>query len=224
METQFRYQLEEVFNRYGFPLTTEQSKQMTMYRSELKKWNKHINLTALHDDAEVIYKHFLDSISVLEHFSIEDGKKVIDIGTGAGFPGVALKIYNPNICLTLVEASHKKVAFLKYLISQLGLDPEIQVVSKRAEICAETDEFLNAYDWVLTRYVASLENSATYCLPLLNTTGRWIAYKSSDIDTEISQSKKGLHELGAKVEGVHTSRIAQLNRTYVVVSRVSEQN
>lgn len=224
MEMQFRHQLEEVFSGYGFPLTSEQIEQLTTYRTELKRWNARINLTALHDDIEVIYKHFLDSVSVLEHFAIAEGQTVIDIGTGAGFPGVVLKICVPQICLTLVEASHKKVAFLKFLISQLRLDSSIQVFAKRAEICAQTDEFVNAYDWVLTRYVASLEKSATYCLPLLNTTGRWVAYKSGETDAEVSNSKEVMYELGAVVEGVYTSRIAQLNRTYVVVSRVNGQN
>lgn len=224
METHFRHQLEEVFNRYGFPLTTEQSEQLTIYHTELKRWNARINLTALHDDTEVIYKHFLDSVSVLEHFAIAEGQTVIDVGTGAGFPGVVLKIYIPSICLTLVEASHKKVAFLKYLISQIGLDSSIQVFAERAEICAESDEFVNAYDWVLTRYVASLEKSAKYCLPMLNATGRWIAYKSDEIDAEINRCEEAMHEFRAVVEGVHTSRITQLNRTYVVVSRVNGQN
>lgn len=219
METQFRHQLKEVFNRYGFPLTSEQIEQLTMYRSELKKWNSHINLTAVRDDVEVIHKHFLDSVSVLEHCAIEGERTVIDIGTGAGFPGVVLKIYIPDIRLTLVEASHKKVAFLKYLISQLGLGTSIQVYAKRAEICAESDAFVNAYDWVLTRYVASLAKSAAYCLPLLNATGKWVAYKSIEKDVEMRESKKVLQELGGKIEGVHNSQITQLNRCYIVVSR-----
>ncbi len=219
MKTQFQNQLDEVFNRHGFPLTSEQIEQLTIYRTELKRWNTRINLTALHDDSEVIYKHFLDSISILEHFSITENQEVIDIGTGAGFPGIVIKIYIPSICLTLVEASEKKVAFLNYLISQLNIDASIQVIAKRAEICAETDEFINAYDWVLTRYVASLDKSAHYCLPLLNATGKWIAYKSTEHNTEISHSKRVLHELGAEIENIHTSRIEKLKRTYVVVSR-----
>ena len=222
METEFRHELEEVFNINGFPLTAKQIEQLTLFRSELERWNSHINLTALQDDAEIIQKHFLDSVSVLEHFAIKDGQTVIDIGTGAGFPGVVLKIYIPNIRLTLVEASHKKVAFLKYLISQLGLDSSIQVLAKRAEICAESDQFVNAYDWVLTRYVAALAKSAAYCLPLLNATGRWVAYKSSEKDVEIYESKKVLQQLGGEIIGVHNSRIAQLNRCYIVVCRANQ--
>ncbi len=219
METQFCHQLEEVFNSNGFPLTPMQVEQLTMYRSELERWNSHINLTALRDDAEIIHKHFLDSVSVLEHFAIKDGQTVIDIGTGAGFPGVVLKIYIPNIRLTLVEASQKKGAFLKYLIFQLGLDSSIQILVERAEICAESDTFVNVYDWVLTRYVASLVDSAEYCLPLLNATGRWVAYKSSEKDAEIRQSRDTLQELGGEIEGVYNSRVAQLNRCYIVVRR-----
>lgn len=223
MKTQFQYQLDEAFTKHGFPLTSEQIEQLTIYRTELKRWNTRINLTALHDDSEVIYKHFLDSISILEHFAITEKQEVIDIGTGAGFPGIVIKIYNPSISLTLVEASQKKVAFLNYLITQLNLDTSIQVVAKRAEICAETDDFINAYDWVLTRFVASLDKSAHYCLPLLNATGKWIAYKSTEYNTEISHSKKILHELGAKIDNVHTSRITKLNRSYIVVSRTNAQ-
>ena len=221
MKTQFQNQLDEVFNRHGFPLTSEQIEQLTIYHTELRRWNTRINLTALHDDAEVIHKHFLDSISILEHFSITENQKVIDIGTGAGFPGIVIKIYMPSICLTLVEASQKKTAFLNYLIAKLRLNTSVQVIAKRAEMCAETDEFINTYDWVLTRYVASLDKSARYCLPLLNATGKWIAYKSTKYKTEISHSKKVLHELGAKIENVHTSRIAILNRSYIVVSHIN---
>lgn len=222
METQFCHQLEEVFNSNGFPLTPMQIEQLAVYRSELERWNTHINLTALRDDAEIIHKHFLDSVSVLEHCAIEDGHTVIDIGTGAGFPGIVLKIYIPNVHLTLVEASQKKVAFLKYLISQLGLDSSIQVLAERAEIYAESDVFVNTYDWVLTRYVASLVKSAAYCLPLLNATGKWIAYKSSEKDVEIRQSKDVLKELGGEIEGVYNSRVAQLNRCYIVVRRIDD--
>lgn len=224
MKTQFQHQLDEVFSKHEFPLTSEQIEQLTVYRTELKRWNTQINLTALHDDSEVIYKHFLDSVSILEHFTISENQEVIDIGTGAGFPGIVIKIYIPSIHLTLVEASQKKVAFLKYLIAQLNLDTSIQVIAERAEICAETDEFINAYDWVLTRYVAALDKSARYCLPLLNATGKWIAYKSTESDTEISHTKKTLHELGAKIENVHTSRITKLKRSYVVVSRINTCN
>ncbi len=217
----FREKLKAVFNRHGFPLITEQLEQLTLYWSELKRWNSHMNLTSLHDDDEIIYKHFLDSISVLEHFKIESGQKIIDIGTGAGFPGLVLKIYNPRIILTLVEVSQKKVAFLKYAVSQLAFDSSPNILVKRAESCAADKENINTYDWVLTRYVASLKDSVAYCLPLLNPTGRWIAYKSSNIETEIEHSRKTLNTFGAEIERIYAGGIEKLDRSFVALRKVN---
>ena len=219
----FHHQLEQVFDNYGFPLTEKQIEQLVLYSVELRRWNHHINLTAINEDVDVIYKHFLDSVSVLEHCTIAEEHNLIDIGTGAGFPGVVLKIYIPNIRLTLVEASHKKIAFLKYLISRLGLDSSIRVLQERAEICAETDTYRNAYDWVMTRYVASLAKSAKYCLPLLNETGRWVAYKSNEKDIEIQESEFALKEHSGKIEDIHDSRIARLNRSYIIIRRLDNE-
>ncbi|MCG9127392.1 16S rRNA (guanine(527)-N(7))-methyltransferase RsmG [Candidatus Poribacteria bacterium] len=220
---QIHQKLEQVFDNHGFPLTSKQIEQLVLYSVELRQWNHHINLTAINEDTDVIYKHFLDSVSVLEHCSVKEGHKLVDIGTGAGFPGIVLKIYIPNIQLTLVEASYKKVAFLKYLTSQLGIDSSIQVVAERAEICAETDTYKNAYDWVMTRYVASLAKSVRYCLPLLNETGRWVAYKSKEKDVEIQESESALKEHFGKIESIHDSRIALLNRSYIIIRRLDNR-
>ncbi len=217
MEEKFCQLLEKQFRQYGFPLTSEQIDQLTIYRTELQKWNQHINLTAIDDDADVVYKHFLDSVSVLDHCDLKAGQTVIDVGTGAGFPGMVLKVYIPDIQLTLIEASHKKVSFLKYLVSQLGFDSSVQVIAKRAETCADEIDFMDAYDWVLTRYVASLKKSAKYCLPMLKQTGRWIAYKSREIDSEINQCKNTLQAFRANIECVHNCKITELNRTYIVI-------
>ncbi|MYB63091.1 16S rRNA (guanine(527)-N(7))-methyltransferase RsmG, partial [Candidatus Poribacteria bacterium] len=102
MEEQFRQLLEEEFSRYGFPLDTKQIEQLTIYRTELQRWNTHTNLTAITEDTEIIHRHFLDSVSVLNHCNIRTGDSVVDIGTGAGFPGIVLKIYIPDIRLTLI--------------------------------------------------------------------------------------------------------------------------
>lgn len=220
MEEKFAQFLQETFSQHGFPLTSDQIEQLTIYRAELQRWNKHINLTAIDDDSDVVYKHFLDSVSVIDHCDLTAGQTIIDIGTGAGFPGVVLKVYIPDIQLTLIEASHKKVSFLKYLVSQLGFDPSIQIIAKRAEICADEDPFMSAYDWVLTRYVASLKNSARYCLPMLKPTGKWVAYKSGDTDEEIAQSENTLKEFEGRIENVHYSNIAQTDRSYIVMSHI----
>jgi 16S rRNA (guanine527-N7)-methyltransferase len=218
----YKQHLKETFNHYGFPLTTHQVAQLTRYRDELLRWNARVNLTAITDDDEIIHKHFLDSLSILEHIALRDGDSVIDVGTGAGFPGVVLKIYVPGIRLTLVEASQKKASFLKFLIPQLQLHQTVgvAVLAERAEVCARQQIHIAAYDWVFTRYVATIADSAGYCLPLLKDGGKWIAYKSGEetIKTEIDKSMTHLNALGGTVETVITN--AKFNRSYIVVHRV----
>ena len=224
MEEQFRQLLEEEFSRYGFPLDTKQIEQLTIYRTELQRWNTHTNLTAITEDTEIIHRHFLDSVNVLNHCHIRTGNSVVDIGTGAGFPGIVLKIYIPDIKLTLIEVSHKKVAFLRFLISQLGFDSSIKVWAERAEICAQDDQFVNSYDWVLTRYITSLDKSVRYCVPMLKPTGQWIAYKSKETDQEIQRSEDTLKEYSVEIRNVHKSNITHLNRSYIVISRIDIGN
>jgi len=223
--------LKEIFNRHGFSVTTHQAAQFDQYRDELLRWNARMNLTAITDENEVIHKHFLDSLSVLEHITLKKGDTVIDIGTGAGFPGIVLKIYVPDIRLTLVEASKKKGSFLKFLIPQLNLDQDasswshqkvnVEVLTERAEICVQNPDRVGTYDWVFTRYVATIRDSAGYCLPFLKPTGRWVAYKFGReiIDTEIDDSAAHLSALGGSIETVFTN--PKFNRSYVVVHRAN---
>ncbi len=182
-----------------------------------------MNLTTITEDVEILEKHFLDSLSVLNHITLTADDAVIDIGTGAGFPGVVLKIYVPDIRLTLVEASQKKVSFLKFLISELGLDGTI-VLASRAEECAQQPVHTGAYDWVATRYVASLAESAEYCVPLLKPNGKWVAYKSSPVlSTEIRDSEERLKALGSTVETVFSGENSseEHTRSYIVVRRLN---
>lgn len=207
--------LNETFLQHGFSLTSDQHEQFVIYWSELKRWNSQINLTAIRSDQEVIVKHFLDSLSVLHHFAIGATDAVIDVGTGAGFPGIPLKLYIPDIQLTLVESSSKKASFLRFLISRLNVN--VRVITQRAERCARHPQHIEAYDWVLTRYVSSLANSASYCLPLLKPDGTWIAYKSCDVKAEIQAATPQLQSYKGKVQSIFESRIAELNRTYLAI-------
>lgn len=219
----FAERLKRTFSQQGFPLTARQVAQLARYRTELRRWNSVMNLTAITEDEEIIRKHFLDSLGVLDSITLNAEDAVVDIGTGAGFPGVVLKIYIPDIRLTLVEASQKKVSFLKFLTSQLGLDGTL-VLATRAEDCARQPCHVGAYDWVLTRYVAALVESAGYCVPLLKPNGKWVAYKSGeDTAAEIRESAQKLNALGCAVETVFSGKAANAahNRSYIVVSRLN---
>ena len=228
MSSQFREELHQTFLQHGFPLEPVQLDQFVIYYRELKHWNSRMNLTSIRNDQEIIEKHFLDSLSVLQCFDIKPGDSVIDIGTGAGFPGLPIKIYIPDIKLALVEPSLKKTSFLRFLIAQLNRHHQLdtsrswenpRIIAQRAEECITNSQHLTAYDWVLTRYIASIEDSAAYCLPLLKPDGTWVAYKSIDVQHEIQQATPKLQSLGGKGKAIVNSHIPQLNRTYVAIKQ-----
>ena len=226
MYSQFREELQQILLQYGFPLEPVQLDQFVIYWRELKRWNSRMNMTSIREDREIIIKHFLDSLSVLQCFDIKPGDSVIDIGTGAGFPGLPIKIYIPDIKLVLVESSSKKVSFLRFLISQLSRNRQSntssswenpRIVAQRAEECTTNNQHITAYDWVLTRYVASLEDSVGYCLPLLKPNGTWVAYKSPDVHHELQQATPKLQSLGGRDQSIVNSHIPKLNRAYVAI-------
>ena len=212
--------MNQVFLQHEFPLSHTQQDQFVTYWRELERWNSRVNLTSIRDTREVVLKHFLDSVGILQRFPIKAGDSVVDIGAGAGFPGLPLKICVPDIRLTLIESSSKKASFLQFLVSQLDIKSArtgVQIVVQRAEAFAEQRENLGVYDWVLTRYVASLADSASYCLPLLKRDGTWIAYKSREVEGEIRAASSQLQALGGEVTSVLDSQIPELNRGYVAI-------
>lgn len=216
----FRHLLEQTFRRHGFPLTHDQQEQFVAYRRELQRWNSRVNLTSIRDDRDIVLKHFVDSVAALQHFPIKAGDSVVDVGSGAGFPGVPLKIYLPDIQLMLVESSSKKASFLQFLMSQLDIasaGTDVSIAAQRAEAFAERRENLGAYDWVFTRFVASLADSVAYCLPLLKRDGTWIAYKSGGVEAEIREAGSQIRAFGGRVERVVESGISELNRSYVAI-------
>jgi len=223
-EPEIRHFLVQTFLQHDFPLTHGQQDQFVAYWRELQRWNSRINLTAIRNDQEIVLKHFLDSLAVLQHFCIKAGDSVVDIGSGAGFPSVPLKIYIPEIELTLVESSSKKASFLRFLLSRLNIASAgagVSSVVQRAEAFAKQIENLNAYDWVLTRYVASLADSAGYCLPLLKTNGTWIAYKSCEVRAEIQAAMSQFQAYGGEIQSVVKCQIPELNRAYVAIRALS---
>jgi 16S rRNA (guanine527-N7)-methyltransferase len=200
----------------GFDLDDHQVELFTLYGNELRKWNRRINLTSVTDDQGVILKHFVDSLWPLKHDLISLDSRVIDVGTGAGFPGLPLKILVPSLDMTLVDSSYKKVSFLKHLVIQMHLSG-VSAMNKRGEEMAEDSLFMYSFDYVTTRYVAELSSSASYCLKLLRPGGVFIAYKGGDPYTEIENSMESLSRLGGRlVDCIEIS----MHRSLVIIERM----
>ncbi|MTI66320.1 MAG: 16S rRNA (guanine(527)-N(7))-methyltransferase RsmG [Firmicutes bacterium] len=169
------------------------------YKQLLKEWNKKINITAIKDDDEIDLKHFLDSLTIFKTDLIKDNKKIIDIGTGGGFPGVPIKIINDSTEVLLLDSLKKRIKYLDTVIEELKLD-NINTVHGRAEEYAKKPEHREKYDIAVSRAVASLNILSEYCLPFVKVGGYFIAMKGPDLKDEINEAKKALETLGGEVD------------------------
>jgi 16S rRNA (guanine527-N7)-methyltransferase len=193
--------LESGAAKLGLHLTSQQVEQFHTYYDELLDWNRRVNLTAITGYEEVQIKHFLDSLTVTLALKQPIGGKsfrLIDIGAGAGFPGIPLKIMLPAIKLVLLEATAKKTAFLQHLRHKLGLD-DVEIVAGRAEEVAHEAQYREKFDIVLSRGVAPLPTLVELTLPFCAVGGSFIAQKKGAIDLEISQAAKAISLLGGNL-------------------------
>ncbi len=184
---------------FNISLNEEQLNNFFKYKSILKEWNEKINLTAIEDDKDVIIKHFIDSLSIMP-FIKDDGLSLIDVGTGAGFPGIPVKIARESIEVTLLDSLEKRVKFLNEVIKENALRG-IKALHGRAEEMGVLTEYREKYDICTARAVSNLPVLIEYCLPFVKVGGCFIAMKGSSIE-EISNSKKALDIIGGKIEEV----------------------
>ncbi len=185
---------------FGISLTDNQINQFMKYYELLIEWNKVMNLTAIIDFREVIIKHFLDSLSLVKVLRPND-EKLIDIGTGAGFPGIPLKIVFPNMNITLLDSLNKRINFLEEVIQALGLN-NIKAIHGRAEDFGRDKNYREQYDLCVSRAVAKLPTLSEYCLPYVKAGGFFIPYKSGQSVEEIKEGEHALNILGATIEQV----------------------
>lgn len=181
-------------------LTDLQVDQYLKYYEMLIEWNGKMNLTAITAYDDVMKKHFVDSLSLVKAYDEIDRNrvKVIDVGTGAGFPGLALKIAFPNLQMTLLDSLNKRISFLNAVIEELKLT-DIEAVHGRAEDFAKQDSYREAYDLCVSRAVANLTTLSEYCLPFVKLGGKFISYKSEKLEEELQHSQKAIAILGGEV-------------------------
>jgi 16S rRNA (guanine527-N7)-methyltransferase len=203
--------------RLGINLTDQQLEKFEAYYRELIVWNKKVNLTRITDYEDVQVKHFLDSLTIFTAIDLSESMKVIDIGTGAGLPGIPLKIVSPGIDLTLLEATAKKARFLEHLITRLGLDG-VAIANGRAEEIAHDNRYREKFDLALARALAPLPVLVELALPFCEVGGCCIAQKKGDIEREVAQALKAIEVMGGRLGEVKPVGLEELSdKRYLVI-------
>lgn len=200
-------------------LSEQQLEQFELYYDMLIEKNKVMNLTAITEFDEVLEKHFLDSVSLIRAVNLQQPLKVMDLGTGAGFPGIPLKIVFPNLKITLADSLNKRVLFLQEVIQALGLT-EIEAVHGRAEDLAREKSQRQQYDLCVSRAVANLSTLSEYCLPFVKIGGKFVSYKSGDCNEEVTNSKSAVFLLGGKITDTVRFDLGEAKRTFVILDKV----
>ena len=190
--------LQNYIKDYKITLTKNQYEQFQKYFELLAEWNEKMNLTAITDESGVALKHFADSLSLLNFVDIPQNSSLADVGTGAGFPGVVLKIARPDIKLTLIDSLNKRLVFLGEVCAQLGIEAEL--IHSRAEDGAKDEKLRESFDFAVSRAVARMNVLSEYCLPYVKVGGAFCAMKGAQANEEFKESLNAINTLGGKLE------------------------
>jgi 16S rRNA (guanine527-N7)-methyltransferase len=205
--------IEQGLSYLNIPYTSETIEKFLIYLEEIEKYNERVNITGYKNYEEIIIKGFFDSLTC--YYALNTNSKVVDIGTGAGFPGIPLKICFPSLILTAIESSHKKVYFLEKVISILKLD--VEVLCARAEIISKKEEYKEKFDATLSKAVGKLKDLIKICTPFLKIKGKMIVQKSQKVEQEIKESEKIIKKYCLSINEIKEVRVPFLDAKRVII-------
>ena len=210
-------------NNEGLEFNEDKYSKFIKYKELIKEWNEKVNLTAIVEDSEIIKKHFVDSIKFFKFEKLKNATRIIDIGTGGGFPGIPMKIVNPNSKVVLLDSLNKRINFLNEVIKELSLD-NIETIHGRAEDFAKDNKFREKFDVAVSRAVANLTVLSEFCLPYVKVGGYFVALKGPAIEEEMKDAKNAIKTLGGQVEKILEVDIegSDLNHNLVVIKKIKE--
>lgn len=207
----------------SFNIDNEKTEKFKLFSSLLIEWNKKMNLTAVTDPAEISIKHFLDSIAPLSVIDLKLNSKVIDVGTGAGFPGIPLKIMREDLEFTFMDSLNKRISFLNEVSDKVGFD-KVEFIHSRAEDAGKNKNYREKYDYAVSRAVANLKVLCEYCIPFVKEGGYFIAFKQFEVDDEIEEARAMIGNLGGKIEDIKEIKIPQsdIKRKIIIIKKVKK--
>lgn len=216
---EFSYEMKDKMKRIDIDITDKQVEKFFSYMNLLIEWNQKINLTTIIEPKEIIIKHFVDCGTILKY--LKDGENIIDIGTGAGFPGIPVKILNENLNVTLVDSLNKRINFLSEVCNALNLE-NVQLIHSRAEDLAKNNDYREKFDKSVSRAVANLSTLSEYDLPFIKKGGKMIAMKGFEIDEELNNAEKAINILGGKIKEINKFTLIDTDnkRSIVVIDKV----
>lgn len=207
----------------GLIFNEEQYNNFMEYKNLIQQWNQKVNLTAITDDEEIVKKHFIDSMKIFKFEFLKNAKNIIDIGTGAGFPGIPIKIINKEIDVVLLDSLNKRINFLNEVIERLKLE-NIKTIHGRAEDYAKKVEYREKFDIATSRAVANMTVLSEFCIPYVKVGGYFIALKGPSIEDEIFEAKNAIGTLGGKLEDIIKVNIekSDLKHNLVIVKKIKQ--